>query len=280
MLVGKILISEMGAAGPGAGMTAAKAVRWPDGVRGNRLPLAAIAAAILLHMAAFTLTLMFVRDGTPPPPPDEQAVTLVFAPPAAAPAPAEPAAEPPVEAAAPPPEPPPPPAPAEPALEPLPPPPIPQAEATPAEPPKPVAPPQPVRRPMARVKPEAPAARVAEPPARPAGEPSTASRPSQPAAEAPIPADWQRSLAAWIAAHKVYPELARRRGVEGSVALRFTADRSGRVSSVALVSSAGSPVLDAAAEKLVGDAILPPFPAGMPQQTATLTVTIRYALAN
>jgi TonB family protein len=64
------------------------------------------------------------------------------------------------------------------------------------------------------------------------------------------------------------------------VALRFTADRSGRVSGVSLVSSAGSPVLDAAAEKLVGDATLPPFPAGMPQQTATLTVTIRYALAN
>jgi periplasmic protein TonB len=81
-----------------------------------------------------------------------------------------------------------------------------------------------------------------------------------------------------MAAHKTYPELARRRGQQGSVGLRFTADRSGRVLSVSLVRSAGSDTLDSAAEAMVRNATLPPFPATMTQQTATVTVAIRYAL--
>ncbi len=83
-----------------------------------------------------------------------------------------------------------------------------------------------------------------------------------------------------MAAHKVYPELARRRGEQGNVELRFTADRSGRVLSVSLVRGAGSDLLDSAAVAMVRNATLPPFPASMPQQTASVTVTIHYALTN
>lgn len=288
----------------GAPVTAAGAMRWPGAGRGKRPPMTAIGAAMLLHVAACLLALAYVRVPQPPPP-EEQAITLVFEPPAAPPAAAPESAPPPAEteppappdvvteppplpeAVAPPPEPPPPPlepqspppieatpAPAEPP----PPPPVLQPEAKPREPSKPVPPPV-AHKPMSRPKPAAPA-RVTEAPADTAAEASPAARPTQPAAVTPIPADWQHSLAAWLAAHKTYPELARQRGVEGSVALRFTADRSGRVLSVSVVRSAGSPVLDAAAEAMVRDATLPPFPAGMPQQTATVTVAIRYALTN
>jgi protein TonB len=91
---------------------------------------------------------------------------------------------------------------------------------------------------------------------------------------------WQRSLAAWLAAHKTYPDEARRRGTEGSVVLRLTADRSGRVTDVVLVRSAGSPTLDEAAEAMVRNATLPPFTAGMALDRVTVTIQIRYALTN
>jgi protein TonB len=52
------------------------------------------------------------------------------------------------------------------------------------------------------------------------------------------------------------------------------------VLAVSLLQSAGSSVLDSAAEALVRDATLPPFPAVMTQQTTTVTVTIRYTLVD
>jgi protein TonB len=291
MLVSNILFIEpLGA--DRLPLTAAGAVRWPGAARRARPPVLAIGAAILLHAMAFGLTLAFVREPPAPSPPDEQPIELVFEPPEAPPSPAaEPAA--PAEAPAPPDVPalpeaaalPPqspqadaaPPEPSAPTIEQQPPepPPPPRAEAKPKAPPAP----PPMHRPAAKAVSSAEPARGAEP-ARMAAPPAAPHPAAPPAADPPIATDWQRSLAAWLASHKVYPELARRRGVEGSVGLRFTADRSGRVLNVSLLSSAGSPLLDAAAEKMVSDATLPPFPAGMPQQTATLTVTIRYALSN
>ncbi len=99
-------------------------------------------------------------------------------------------------------------------------------------------------------------------------------------AGAPIAGGWQRALAAWLAAHKSYPEAARQSGVEGVAVLRFTVERSGRVLEVALVRSAGSPVLDAAAEAMVRNGTVPPFPTEMTQDRVTVTVQIRYALAD
>jgi protein TonB len=113
-------------------------------------------------------------------------------------------------------------------------------------------------------------------PAETAGGEPTPARPAEPS----IAADWQQSISAWLAAHKIYPEPALRRRQQGSVALRFAVDRSGHVLAVSLVQSAGSALLDSAAEALVRNATLPPFPATMTQQTATITVTIRYTLAN
>jgi protein TonB len=95
-----------------------------------------------------------------------------------------------------------------------------------------------------------------------------------------VPAGWQSALAAWLAAHKTYPDAARRAGTEGGVVLRFTADRSGHVLRVAVVRGSGSAVLDAAAEGIVRGAALPPFTSGMTQETVTVTVQIRYALTD
>jgi protein TonB len=89
---------------------------------------------------------------------------------------------------------------------------------------------------------------------------------------------WQASVANWLAARKIYPEEARRRGEEGRVAIRFTVDRSGRVVDAAITSSSGSTRLDAATLTLLRQASLPAFPPSMVLARVTITTTVRYAL--
>ena len=89
---------------------------------------------------------------------------------------------------------------------------------------------------------------------------------------------WQQALAAWLAAHKVYPEEARRRGEQGNVTLRFTVEPSGQVVNVAVVHSSGSRLLDTAAQAMLRNAKLPPFDPSMPRVPITTTVPIRYHL--
>ena len=67
-------------------------------------------------------------------------------------------------------------------------------------------------------------------------------------------------------------------GAEGRVVLRFTASRNGQVLQVAVVQPSGSRVLDDAAEALLRGAHLPPFPANMAQDTATVTLPLTYQL--
>ncbi len=68
--------------------------------------------------------------------------------------------------------------------------------------------------------------------------------------------------------------------MQGSVVLRLTVDRSGRVLEVVVVRDSGQPLLDAAAQAMLRNATLPPFPSAMPQQTVTVTLRIRYALTD
>ncbi|MBN8872765.1 MAG: energy transducer TonB [Rhodospirillales bacterium] len=93
-----------------------------------------------------------------------------------------------------------------------------------------------------------------------------------------VDAGWRGALAAWLAAHRVYPEAARRAGEQGRVAVRFTIDRSGRVLTVALAGSSGTERLDEAAQAMLRGQSVPPLPPDMPQDRLTVTVTIRYAL--
>ena len=86
------------------------------------------------------------------------------------------------------------------------------------------------------------------------------------------------ALAAWLEAHKTYPDAARRQGEQGRAIVRFTVDRGGQVLGLQLVSGTGSTSLDDAVERMLRGAPLPAFPPGMDQAQITVTVQIRYRL--
>ena len=84
-------------------------------------------------------------------------------------------------------------------------------------------------------------------------------------------------MAAWLQAHKTYPEAARRDGAEGRVVVRFTMDGNGAVTDVMLVAGSGAAALDEAAMALLRGARLPPpTPAS---ERLSVTLPIRYSLA-
>lgn len=120
--------------------------------------------------------------------------------------------------------------------------------------------------------PVTPADRMAVPP------PAKAAEPTPPTNAATMDDSWQGQLAVWLATHKSYPEAARRVGEEGSPSIRFVVARDGRVLSVELARSSGSKALDDAAVALLQGARVPPFPSTMQQETATVTVSLRYSL--
>ena len=118
----------------------------------------------------------------------------------------------------------------------------------------------------------------------PAGEepapslPALASPAAAPAAPLAPSADWLGRVSTWLQRNRRYPEPARQRGEEGAVLVRFTAERSGRVTAAEVVRSSGSALLDDATTVLLRGATLPAFDAAMPQQQQTLVVTLRYRL--
>jgi len=168
-------------------------------------------------------------------------------------------------------------------LPPVPTPPLPlTAEPTieaPSRPPKQQPPPpaRPQPRPIARAQPQPmrAAPRTAEATLQPTPTPAPMEAPP-----APISTVWRQAIVAWLAAHKSYPEEARRRGEQGTIALRFTVERSGRVTNVAIVRGSGSSILDHAAESMLDSATMPAFPATMLQDRVEVNVQVRYALTD
>lgn len=150
------------------------------------------------------------------------------------------------------------------------------AEAVPApEPPAPARPrAAPARMPVQRRPALAPARAPGSPTAAPAQDDAAM---AAAAAAGPSP-NWLAALVAWLAAHRHYPEEARRDGVEGAAVVRFTVDREGRVLAVALLRGSGSEALDGAAVAMLSGARVPPFPAEMPGAEQTVTVPIQYRL--
>jgi protein TonB len=219
-------------------------------------PLLSAAAAILLHVGIGAALIVATDRPEAPEVPDIQTVAMVFA----APVQAEPATQEPAP---------------EPALAPAP----PDTPSTPeAPPPAKTAADAPPRRQTVAAPRKAPPARTV---ATPAVAPNAAPIAQSVAEPEPVIAtDWKLSFGSWLEAHKSYPYEARRRGTEGRVGLRFTVERSGRVTDVAVVSSAGSLILDDAAAALIRNARLPPFTPGMPQAQVTITWQISYALTN
>jgi periplasmic protein TonB len=285
---------------------------WPmEGVATSRLPgapryplsggsprrRAPLAASLLLHFTVAVAVALWLPPRAPTRPEPDQPIEMIFQPPAeaAAEVPQPPSAEAaPAPAEAPPPRPPEPMKQAPPVpVAPPPPqveeaPPVPSVpapvEAMPAVPPpvaeqprerpKPAPPPRQQPRPIVRAPPAAPQ------PAPSAAPPQTATPTPVEAPPAPISTAWRQALSAWLAAHKSYPEAARRGGEEGSVALRFAVERSGRVTEVSVARGSGSPVLDAAAEAMLRNATLPAFPATMSQERIVVTVQLHFSLTN
>lgn len=197
----------------------------------------------------------------PPPDPLPEETPPVEAQPADPPPPEDAPPQPdPTPAELPPPEPPP-----------IPPPPV---------PPPPVAPPQPPPPPRPRPRPAQlrPVAADSAPTPASASAAAAAAAPAATAEPVQISTSWRGALAAWLHRHKHYPPAARTRGEQGSTGVRFTVERDGRVSHVAIAASSGSVLLDDAVRTLLTGAQVPPFPADMPQERITVTVQIRYSL--
>jgi protein TonB len=113
--------------------------------------------------------------------------------------------------------------------------------------------------------------------AAPGAVPSAASVGQQLAPAASNP-DWLAEVGAWLLAHRSYPETARALGRQGTVVVQITVEQSGRVEEVNLLRGSGSDSLDHAAEALVRNAQLPPFPPDMKVPRQSVTVPIRYRL--
>ena len=94
-----------------------------------------------------------------------------------------------------------------------------------------------------------------------------------------LTASYSALVSAWLEAHKRYPAYARERGEEGSIALSFRVDRSGRVLNHTVLSSSGYADLDAGVDEMMRGAQLPPFPAGMTMSQIEVSVKIRFSLA-
>jgi protein TonB len=239
-----------------------------------------LAGSLILHLGVAVLAVGLAdrsKLAEPTPEPALQ-VDLVAAPVVADAAPSLPSAPlpvaalpdppvtPPPEAAAPPVEPP--------APDAAPPPPPTVADA--AAPPEPEPPPLPRPRPaMARPAPQRPERRATVPAvAAAASVPApSATATARPAVAAAPPADWDQLVSAWLAAHRHYPEPARRRGETGAVTLRISVAADGHVIEVTVVDAAAAQDLTEAAVGLLTGAMLP-----APQSPTVRTVRIRYRL--
>jgi periplasmic protein TonB len=89
---------------------------------------------------------------------------------------------------------------------------------------------------------------------------------------------WLAGVSEWLLAHRSYPEMARRLGRQGTVVVQITVDPTGHVLDVTLVQGSGTESLDQAAEALVRNAHLPPFPADMKLPRQSVTLPVRYRL--
>jgi TonB family protein len=112
---------------------------------------------------------------------------------------------------------------------------------------------------------------------------ATGGRQSQSAVSAgpqdPARARYEQLLAAWIERHKYYPQLARRRGVEGTTLLSITLRRDGTVESTAVRQTSKHPLLDEASLEIVRAADpFPPVPPELASRGFAFSVPIRFTL--
>ncbi|MGE3774599.1 MAG: energy transducer TonB [Gammaproteobacteria bacterium] len=191
--------------------------------------------SVSLHAAVYR-ALSVPHETVEPPKPRQIEIQLVVVPKPAPPPPAAPAPPPPVIEAPPP------------VIEPPPPPPKPE--------PKPKPKPKPVPKPKPEPRPEPPPPAPVEPtPAPPSPSPPAppSARPAAPAA-AVATAPREAVYVAPVPVGKVqpnFPLLARRRGWEGTVVVRFEVDTAGKIANVEVAQSSGRSILDEEAVRAV-----------------------------
>jgi len=106
-----------------------------------------------------------------------------------------------------------------------------------------------------------------------------ATAPSPPPISAPDRKAFAVKLFGHLNRHKRYPEVARARGQEGVVSVRFTMDRKGHVLSFEIAKTSGSPDLDREALELLKRAEpLPAIPIAFARETLELVVPVEYFL--
>jgi TonB family protein len=93
-----------------------------------------------------------------------------------------------------------------------------------------------------------------------------------------VGANWIAELEQWVDAHKYYPEMAGELNQQGTVIIRFTVDRAGHVSHLAMVTPTGYALLNEAWLGLFRNADLPPFPPDAKSDTATITASMRFEI--
>lgn len=92
-------------------------------------------------------------------------------------------------------------------------------------------------------------------------------------------ADYRAALVAWLERHKNYPQRARMRRQEGTVLLRFTLNRQGRVLAHRIERGSGHTVLDTEVTAMIERAQpLPPIPADISRNSLEFVVPIQFAL--
>jgi len=86
-------------------------------------------------------------------------------------------------------------------------------------------------------------------------------------------------LASTLRGRLTYPREASNQGILGTAIVRFTMDRSGRITGASLVRSAGNPLLDQAALATARPgSSLPAAPDAVPQQQFTFSIPLRFDL--
>ncbi len=89
-------------------------------------------------------------------------------------------------------------------------------------------------------------------------------------------AAWMGRLKQWWDQNSFYPREASQTNEGGTVRVHITISGDGRVTSIDLVQSSGSGVLDVAALAVFRNARLPPLPPGTPPQPADVVVSLHY----
>lgn len=248
---------------PGDLVELGRTLRLPLGqLRLQRTPVSGLKrrdkwALALLVVALHGAAAYWISQSPTPPlpvvPPQIQPMTIEFA------APAPPVVEPP------------PPAPAPPVVEPPPPPIVDELAAKPAPKPVPKPKPKPVPKPVAK-----PVPKPVETPPPPVAAPAPTPTPAPPA---PAPVTPPSANAAYLKnPAPEYPQMAQRRGWEGTVLLRVEVTASGKPGQIQIQKSSGRPALDDAALAAVKRWSFVPAKQGDVAQSGWVSVPIDFKL--